>query len=77
MWEVSPLSQKMERVMDASSDVGKSVSLGVCICDADLCGRQVAGGSVFTSCGLEALYVSITYGAREKERKARTILRGR
>ena len=36
--------------MDASSDAGKSVSLGECFCNADLCGRYVAFGHVVTAC---------------------------
>lgn len=42
--------------MDASSDAGKSVSLGKCFCDANLCGRYVSQGYVLTACAFRAIY---------------------
>lgn len=46
--------------MDTSVDVREPVSLGQCVCNANLCGRYVAEGRFVTACGFRVVVEEVS-----------------
>lgn len=55
--------------MDTSSDVRESVSLGECVCNADLCGRYIAGRYELRACDIAEVLEAVAVGDRAKARE--------